>query len=389
MNTDSHNKGDCGTSFKSSAKLREFDNGPIIAHTKDDGQYTWPDAMAGNVIEFDVETKESDTCFAKLVTMDLEYVGRLTNSVTQSLGEDATPDAIMDEVMKNIDLSKMFITVRSKSIETDSSGKYTGQFTIENTFREMPLFVMLSYGYSGKAERSDWETAWDETISEVLIIIAEEIVFALICAAIVAGSGGVASGVVVAMYSAKAVKWGHRAKHVKKGYTTAKTAKLAAKGEDVIRFTGKGAKGFGKAAFASKAALRGASRTSARAGLYYLSAAAHMAAWMGGYWLLQSAAERAGTVDINKSGCQFPVGGYTHMYSFAVGGGDEEWLTFLSTMTPESVGYMGTGVETQAESSGIVGTGIDSPFLIYGGITILGLLLLFMFSGDEEEGGDA
>ena len=77
------------------------------------------------------------------------------------------------------------------------------------------------------------------------------------------------------------------------------------------------------------------------------------------------------------------------MYSFAVGGGDEEWLTFLSTMTPESVGYMGTGVETQAESSGIVGTGIDSPFLIYGGITILGLLLLFMFSGDEEEGGDA
>jgi len=389
MNTASHSKGNCGTSFKSSVKLREFDNGPLIAHTKDDGQYTWPDAMAGNVIEFDVETKESDTCFAKLVTLDLEYVGRLTNTVTESLGENATPEAIMNEVMKNIDMSKMFLTIRSKSFETDSSGNYTGHFTIENTFREMPLYVMLSYGYSGKAERSDWETAWDETISEVLIIIAEEIVFALICAAIVAGSGGVASGVVAGMYAAKAAKWGKRAKDAKKAYSGAKAVRvgaLADKGKDVITFTGKGAKGFGKAAFDSKAALRGATRTSARAGMYYLGAAAHMATWMGGYYLYHHAVDQMGAVDINKSGCQFPAGGYTDMYSFSVGGGDEEWLTFLSTMTPESIGYMGTGVETQAESSGI---GMDSPFLIYGGITILGLLLLFMFSGDDEEGGDA
>ena len=140
MNSDSYNKGDCGTSFKSEVKLREFDNGPLIAYNKVDGQYQWQDAVAGNVIEFDVQTKESDDCVAKLVTMDMEYVGKVTNSVTEALGDNATPDNVMAEVMKNIELSKMFITVRSKSFETDSSGNYTGQFTIENTFKEMPLY---------------------------------------------------------------------------------------------------------------------------------------------------------------------------------------------------------------------------------------------------------
>ena len=375
MNSDSHNKGDCGTSFKSEVKLREFDNGPLIRYNKVDGEYQWQDAVAGNVIEFDVQTKESDDCVAKLVTMDMEYVGKVTNSVTEALGDNATPDNVMAEVMKNIELSKMFITVRSKSFETDSSGNYTGQFTIENTFKEMPLYLLLSYGYSGKAERGNWETAWDEVGSEVALLIAEEIVWALACAAIVAASGGTATPLVAASYGAKAAKWGSRG------------AKVASKGKAVIKNTGKAVKELGvrgsmKAAFKSKAALRdmiGAKK-------YYLAAATHMATWMGGYLILEEHKDQMGMVDINKSGCQFPAGGYTHSYSFTVGGSDEEWLTFLSTMTPESVGYAEVGIETQSSTTGVLGTATTSPFMVYGGLTLLGLVLAWYFT--QDEGGD-
>ena len=377
MNSDSHTKGDCGTSFKSEVKLREFDNGPLIRYNKVDGQYQWQDAVAGNVIEFDVQTKESDDCVAKLVTMDMEYVGKVTNSVTEALGDNATPDNVMAEVMKNIELSKMFITVRSKSFETDSSGNYTGQFTIENTFKEMPLYLLLSYGYSGKAERGNWETAWDELYSEVALIIVEEIVWALACSALLAATGGAATPLVTARYTAAVARHGSRA------------AKVASKGKAVIKNTGKAISippTAVRAAFKNKGALKKALKDSGKIWRYRAAAATHMATWMGGYLIVNQHKDQMGMVDINKSGCQFPAGGYTHSYSFTVGGSDEEWLTFLSTMTPESVGYSQVGMETQSSTTGVLGTATTSPFMVYGGLTLLGLVLAWYFT--QDEGGD-
>jgi len=375
MNTDSHNKGDCGTSFKSSAKLREFDNGPSIGYIKEDGQYIWPDAQAGNVIEFDVKTKESDTCVAKLTTMDLEYVAKLTEAVTLSLGDDATPDQIMDAVMAEIDMARFFLVVRSKTFTTDGSGEYTGKFTIENTFREMPLMLLLHYGYSGNAERSDWETAWDVIGEEVLWLIVEELVFALICAAIVAACVGTCVGVVGTVYALRV------AKITKRVHTASKAARVTAKGKKTISLTGKAMTGV-KATWKSKAIMK-SGLTSKK--LYYMGAAANMATFMGAYAYLEQAKDGFGMIDINKSGCQFPAGGYNDIYSFQVGGGDEEWLTFLSTMTPESMGYMTAGLET--EEASVLGAASSSPFLVYGGLALVGIVVMLLFSKEEEGGG--
>ena len=358
MNSDSHSKGDCGTSFKSKVNLREYDNGPSISYQESEGAYIWPDAEHGNVIEFTVQTKEADTCVAKLTTMDLAYVSRVTNSVAEQLGPDATAEKLNEEVMKNLDMHKFFPVVRSKTFDTSGSDdEYTGQFAIENTFKQMPLMLTLHYGYSGNAERSDLQTSWDIIGKEVLWFIVEELVWLIVCTVVVAASGGTAAPAVYAIYAAKVAKWGSRA------------AKIGKKGKKAIQLS-------------AKAAQYGQDATKAAKALYYSTAAMNMIVFAGAYMWRDWNKQMWGLIDVNKSGCQFPAGGYNHVYSFEVGGGNEEWLAFLSTMTPESMGY--TIDNSEVEAAG-VSTAMSSPFMIYTAIALIGLGIMYAFSGGGEK----
>lgn len=271
--TNQAGKLDGKTNFKSQFKIVDA-QGKDLSFEKQDGEFAFDEVPEGSVIQWEVETyaddekPASDRFNIEITSMDNSYTTRLINLALDDLTDEdflavirGDTKPIMDWLEKNPDVVNpqlAFVTMYSKTLETDDNGKASGSIPIPKDWPLSAYAINFHYGYSDLAEQdtaNKTERLWKEDIGPFLVEV-------VITATLTAITGGMYLGLRAGWAAAQA---------------TMKTYK----------------------------AYRWAKRTKLIAELVGVAMAAK-----------QLARDGFGVVGVNKYGSSFPILGYNHSYSF-------------------------------------------------------------------------
>ena len=161
------------------------------------------DAKKGDVIYWEAKTlcdgdPTSDRVSVILSYYDPIYIGKLSSQILSQLSDDEMEKVIngdtapIEAKLKPIlDVTQAIKQVYSSTVVTDSKGIAAGEIPISEAYPYSDYTLTIHYGYSGIAERSDSDKAWEFWIEEVGLMVLE---IGLVIAAIMIPGGAFVLG---------------------------------------------------------------------------------------------------------------------------------------------------------------------------------------------------
>lgn len=156
------------------------------------------EAKKGDVIYWEAKTlcdgdPTSDRVSVILSYYDPIYIGKLSSQVLSQLSDDEMEKVINGDTSPIeaklgpiLDVTQAIKQVYSSTVVTDSEGIAAGEIPIQEVYPYSDYTLTIHYGYSGIAERSDSDKAWEFWIEEVGLMIAE---IGLVIAALIVTGG--------------------------------------------------------------------------------------------------------------------------------------------------------------------------------------------------------
>jgi hypothetical protein len=175
-------------------------NQPSKVVTGDSGgkAINFEDAKKGDVIFWEAKTlcdgdPTSDRVSVVLTYYDPVYIGKLADTVISQLSDaemervvagDTSP--VESKLSPILDISQAIKQVYSTTVVTDDEGIAAGEIPLIEAYPYSDYTLTIHYGYSGIAERSDSDKAWEFWTEEVGLMVLE---IGLVIAALVATAG--------------------------------------------------------------------------------------------------------------------------------------------------------------------------------------------------------
>jgi|TARA_B110001454_G_scaffold191595_1_gene191371 hypothetical protein len=179
----------CKTDFKSEVKVQDKRTKsfrPMKSEVVDGAtEYIFPEVMNSDTIKVRVQTindgsGSSDRCEVALSAINMTYVMGLVQQLLTPL-PPAEQQALMADSEKLAEkLTPLLLQtpsavtpqLRTYSINTNNQGIGEKDIFIEDAWPAGPYFLTCHYGYSGLAERTDWDKSAEFLISEIAPLIA-------------------------------------------------------------------------------------------------------------------------------------------------------------------------------------------------------------------------
>ena len=195
--------------FKSSLKIKDPENKPILYDNVEDGQQSWDLVPPGSTLEWEVDTDgHSDRVSLKLAYWDMKLFLSSMDVVLDTLSQtqreeyengDAELNAqvLEDTITQSGGIERLMVEMWSDIRSTGDDGKLSGEILIDPSWQKTLYFFNAHYGYEGDAESaSDWSKAGWASV-EVIGWVALGLAVVL--------SGGVAGAIFMGISSAAMV----------------------------------------------------------------------------------------------------------------------------------------------------------------------------------------
>ena len=179
----------CKTDFKSEVrvqdkrtkKFRSMESETVDGNT----EYIFPEVMNSDTIKVRVQTindgkGSADRCEVALSAINMTYVMGLVQQILTPLSPAEQQALMADSEKLSAKLTPLLMQtpsavtpqLRTYVINTDVQGIGEKEIFIEDAWPAGPYFLTCHYGYSGLAERSDWDKAAEFLLSEIAPLIA-------------------------------------------------------------------------------------------------------------------------------------------------------------------------------------------------------------------------
>lgn len=185
----------CNTNFKTALTVRDKEGMPrTLDRITAEGQteFVYPQVGNGDKVAVDVQTfgdgnkAKSDKVTVSLRAINLGYMmGKMESLLATKTDEEQAAivkntDLFVEELMTTISPSSLVVTLRTLTINTDDDGMGRIEIFVEPEWPAGPLFVNCHYGYSAGGERSDWDKSLEIFITEILPLVVDLTLIAII-----------------------------------------------------------------------------------------------------------------------------------------------------------------------------------------------------------------
>lgn len=138
---------------------------------------------AGTKIRYDVVTasggvQKSDKFYFEVISINYNYInqfikGKFANASNDKIQEWNTDfDKFSDEVLSQMNESKMVVINTLQFHNTNSSGRYIGNYTVPSSLDNKLFTINFYYGYSASAEAGTKSKAKEGLIKDILRVAA-------------------------------------------------------------------------------------------------------------------------------------------------------------------------------------------------------------------------
>ena len=185
----------CHAGFNSALTVRDKEGMPrTLDRITAQGQteFVYPQVGNGDKVIVDVKTfgddnkAKSDTVTVTLRAINLGYmIGKMESLLATKTDEEQAAivkntDLFVEELLSTISPSSLLVTLRSLTINTDNDGIGRIEIFVEPEWPAGPVFVTCHYGYSAGNERDDWSKSLEIFITEILPLIVDLTLVAII-----------------------------------------------------------------------------------------------------------------------------------------------------------------------------------------------------------------
>jgi len=192
----------CNTNFKTALTVRNTEGMPRTLDritAKGQTEFVYPQVGNGDKVGIDVQTfgegskGKSDKVTVSLRAINLGYmIGKMESLLATKTDEEQAAivkntDLFVEELMSTLSPSSLVVTLRSLTINTDNDGMGRIEIFVEPEWPPGPLFLNCHYGYSAGGERDDWDKSLELFFTEILPLVVDLALVAVIVLASCAG----------------------------------------------------------------------------------------------------------------------------------------------------------------------------------------------------------
>ncbi len=138
---------------------------------------------AGTKVSYDVVTtsrgiQKSDKFYFEVISVNLNYINqflknKFANASTQQIQEwNENSQKFEEDVLSKMDASRLVVINNVQLLNTDSSGRYRGTYTVPSSLNNKIFTINFYYGYSASAEAGTKSKAKEGLIKNILRVAA-------------------------------------------------------------------------------------------------------------------------------------------------------------------------------------------------------------------------
>lgn len=163
------------------------------------------DAKHGDELHWTAKTicdkdPTADRVNVVLTYYDPTYIGQLSDQVIKTLSDSqlekvmAGDSSVIEKKLETmLDINRALKQVYSTTVVTDKDGIAEGVIPLPAEYPYSEYTLTMHYGYSGLAERTDSDKAWEFWLKEVALVVGEVIL--IILATVLTGGAALALGI--------------------------------------------------------------------------------------------------------------------------------------------------------------------------------------------------